>query len=205
MRRAGIGERSVEGVWAIPADFLQAARTYEQTREAPVQIEILSSASLENLTSADAATWLDRQLVGDETASSRDAGFGREVKSALAQRRQWLLAQGLAEERQGETIYRVNLLAILRQRELTRVAAQVSGELQLPYAEFGGAGRVEGKYVKRLDLVSGRFAVIARARDFTLVPWRSTLDRNFGKAVSGAMRGGTISWGIQRKMSRGSP
>lgn len=168
-------------------------------------VEILSPASLEKLTTADAATWLDRQLVGDETASIRDAGFGREVKGALAQRRQWLLAQGLADDRQGESIYRANLLAILRRRELTRVAAQVSGELRLPYAQFGGAGRVEGRYVKRLDLVSGRFAVIARARDFTLVPWRPVLDRSLGKTVSGIVRGNTTAWGLQRQRSPGSP
>jgi hypothetical protein len=170
-----------------------------------VKVEILSATTLENLTNADAATWLDRQLIGEETASVRDAGFGRAVKGALAQRRQWLLAQGLADERQGDTIYRANLLAIVRRRELTRVAAQVSGELHLPYAEFGGAGRVEGKYVKRLDLVSGRFAVIARAQDFTLVPWRPVFDRSLGKTVSGIVRGSTISWSLQRQRSPGSP
>ncbi len=205
LRRAGIGERSAEGVWTVPTNFLEAARDFEQkrAREAPVKVEILSSAPLEKLATADAATWLDRQLIGEETASVRDAGFGRAVKGALAQRRQWLLAQALADERQGETIYRANLLAILRRRELTRVAVQVSGELQLPYAEFGGAGRVEGKYVKRLDLVSDRFAVIARARDFTLVPWRPVLDRSVGKAVIGVVRGDWSSWsfGQQRRPS----
>ncbi len=207
LRRAGIGERSAEGVWTVPAKFLEAAQSFEHkhARETPAKVEILSSASLENLTNANAATWLDRQLVGDEAASIRDAGFGGAVKGALAQRRQWLLAQGLADERQGETIYRANLLAILRRRELTRIAAQVSGELQLPYAEFGGAGRVEGKYVKRLDLVSGRFAVIARARDFTLVPWRPVLDRSLGKLVKGVVRGESISWSIGRNRGIGVP
>lgn len=207
LRRAGIGERSLEGVWTVPANYLEAARSFEQkrAREAPVNVEILSPASLEKLPTADAATWLDRQLVGEEKASVRDAGFGREVKNALAQRRQRLLAQGLADERQGETIYRADVLAVLRRRELLRVAAQTSGELQLPYAEFGGAARVEGKYVKRLDLVSGRFAVIARARDFTLVPWRPVLDRSIGKTVSGIVRGATISWGFQRQRNPWSP
>ncbi len=205
--RAGIGERSAEGVWTVPANFLDAAQDFEQkrAREAPVKVETLSLASLERLVSADAATWLDRQLVGGEKANVRDAGFGREVKGVLAQRQQWLLAQGLAEERPDETVYRANMLAILRRRELMRVGAQLSGELQLPYAEFGGAGRVEGKYVKRLDLISGRFAVIAGARDFTLVPWRPALDRSLGKTVNGIVRGGAISWGPQRQRNPGSP
>ncbi|MGH7887588.1 MAG: DUF3363 domain-containing protein [Candidatus Binatia bacterium] len=135
-------------------------------------------------------------MVGEDTATARDAGFGCEVRNALARRRQWLMEQGLAEGGDGQFVVRANLLALLRRRELTRVAAQVSGELQLPYAEFGGAGRVEGKYVRRLDLISGRFAVIARARDFTLVPWRPVLDRRLGQSVAGLGRGGIVSWGL---------
>jgi type IV secretory pathway VirD2 relaxase len=207
LRRAGIGERAQDGSWRIPGDSLEKARSHEwqRSRRAPVTVDVVSTAGLEKQVSADAATWLDRQLVGDAAADARDSGFGREVKGAVAQRRQWLIAQGLAEERPDQVVYRANLLAILRRRELARVAVQVSGELRLPYAEFGVQGRVEGKYVKPLDLVSGRFAVIERARDFTLVPWRPVLDRNLGKTVSGILRGNTISWGLQRQRSPGSP
>lgn len=200
LRRAGVGEREADGTWRVPTDFLESARSYEQrrSRDAPVKIEVVATVPLAKIVTADAATWLDRQLVGDDAATARDAGFGREVKDALARRRQWLIEQGLAEERRGQFVVRANLLAVLRRRELTRVAAQVSGELQLPYAEFGGAGRVEGKYVKRLDLVSGRFAVIQRARDFTLVPWRAVLEPRLGQAVSGLARGGIVSWRFGR-------
>lgn len=203
LRRAGIGERNPDGTWNVSESYLDAALTYEQkrSRDAPVTVEVVSPAPLEKLVAADTATWLDRQLVDDAAVEPRDAGFGREVRHALGERRRWLIEQGLASAQQDQVVYRANLLALLRRRELTRVAAQVSGELQLPYAEFGGVGRVGGKYVKRLDLVSGRFAVIARARDFTLVPWRPVLDRSPGQLVVGVARGDTISWTIGRKRS----
>jgi hypothetical protein len=92
-------------------------------------------------------------------------------------------------------------LAILRRRELTRVAAQISSALRLPYAEFGGETRIEGKYRRRLDLASGRFAVIERARDFTLVPWRPVMERTRGRIAVGAVKGDTISWTIGRRRS----
>lgn len=202
-RVAGIVEREADGSWRVPDTFLEAAETYEARcpRDAPVLVEVLSTALLEKQVTADGATWLDRQLVGDEAASASGLGFGREVKGALAQRRQWLIEQGLAEERQDQIVYRSNLLALLLRRELSRVAAQVSGELNLPYAEFSGEKRIEGKYVRRLDLASGRFAVIERARDFVLVPWRPILDRTLGQTVSGIVRAAAISWTIGRKRS----
>ena len=67
---------------------------------------------------AEGATWLDRQLLSDAPEPLRDSGFGREVGSALAARRQWLLDEQLAHEEGGETRYRRGLLAVLQRREL---------------------------------------------------------------------------------------
>ena len=100
---------------------------------------------------------------------------------------------------QDRIVYRANMLGLLRRRDLTRVADQLSGELGLQYAESEPGKRIEGVYRRRLDLVSGRFAVIEKSREFTLVPWRPVLERNLGKQVSGTLRGDTISWSLGRK------
>ena len=49
-------------------------------------------------------------------------------------------------------------------------------------------------------MTSGRFALIERARDFTLVPWRDDLERHVGKPLSGIMRDGRS---INRTIGRG--
>ena len=85
--------------------------------------------------------------------------------------------------------------------ELTRVAVQVSGELGLPYVEAGEGMKIAGIVLRRLELVSGRFAVIERARDFTLVPWRPVLERSLGKRVSGIAVGDKTSWDFARRRS----
>ena len=41
---------------------------------------------------------------------------------------------------------------------------------------------------------SGRFAVIERARDFTLAPWRDVLEPRRGQAVMGVMREAGVNW-----------
>jgi hypothetical protein len=71
-------------------------------------------------------------------------GFGQETRKALAQRRQWLMEQGLASESQGSVVYRANLLRILRERELQKIGGQLAGELGLPYAPQEPRGRIEG-------------------------------------------------------------
>lgn len=204
IRRATGGvERAPDGTWIIAPDHLERAAAFErhQAQAAPVLVQTLSSLPLERQVGADAATWLDRELVADNPEPLRDAGFGREVRAAQAQRRQWLIAQNLAREDQGRIIYRANLLGILRRRELTRIGSQLSGELGLHYAETKSGEKVEGVYRRHIDLASGRFAVIEKAREFTLVPWRPVLERSLGKQVFGIMRGDSISWTIGRQRS----
>jgi hypothetical protein len=172
-------------------------------RDRPVAVETLSAVPLERLPHADAATWLDREAVADQPEPVRDAGFGREVRGAQAVRRQWLVDQQFAEEKDGRIIYRANLLASLQRRELLRVAGQLSDALGLKFVEVGQGSRIEGVVRRHVDLTSGRFALIEKSKEFTLVPWRTVLDRQIGKQVAGIMRGDGISWTMGR--GRGGP
>jgi len=131
----------------------------------------------------------------------RESGFGKEVQDAQVRRRQWLITEGLAREEQGRVIYRGDLLDTLRRRELIRVAGQLSDELGLGYVETGKGDRVEGVYRRAIDLASGKYAVIEKSREFTLVPWRPVLERHLDQQVSGVMRGDGISWTIGRQRS----
>jgi type IV secretory pathway VirD2 relaxase len=204
-RVAGGVEREPDGTWILAPDHLDRAAVYEQrrARDAPVSVQILSTLPVGRQVDADGATWLDRELVAEAPVSLRDGGFGRETRDALARRRQWLIEQELARAEQDLTIYRANMLGILRRRELARVAAQLSDELKLDYAETGSGDRVEGIYRRSVELASGRFAVIEKSREFTLVPWRPVLERNLGRTVSGIAHGETISWTLGRQ--RGGP
>ncbi|HLG90330.1 MAG TPA: relaxase/mobilization nuclease RlxS [Alphaproteobacteria bacterium] len=202
MRRAGAGvEREPNGTWIIAPDHVERAATFErmQARTSPVVVETLSALPLDRLVGAEGATWLDRELVVATPLPLRDAGFGREVRDAQARRRQWLIEQELARRDGDRIIYRENMLRLLQRRELARAAGQLSEELGLRYIETRPNDRVEGVYRRRLDLASGRFAVIEKSREFRLVPWRPVLERNLDKHVSGVMRGDTISWTLGRQ------
>jgi hypothetical protein len=202
-RVTGGVEREPDGTWVISPDHLERAAAFERrlARASPVEVQTLSSLPLERQVGAEGATWLDRELVAESPEPLRDEGFGRDVRAAQARRRQWLIAQGLAREEQDRIVYRANLLDILRRRELARVAGQLSGELGLSYVETKSGEQVEGIYRRQVDLASGRFALIERSREFTLVPWRPVLDRHLGRQVGGVMRDDSISWSIGRQRS----
>ncbi|MBY0508514.1 MAG: relaxase/mobilization nuclease and DUF3363 domain-containing protein [Rhodospirillaceae bacterium] len=200
-RTTGGVQRTPEGTWIIAPDHLERATAYEQAKatRAPVVVEVLSKLSVAQQIGADGTTWLDQELMSDAPTPLRDSGFGREARNALGRRRLWLMEQELARQDGDQVVYRANLLAVLRRREVVRVAAQMSDDLGLHFTEARDGQRLQGIYRKPIDLTSGRFAVIeTQGKSFTLVPWRSVLDRNIGREVSGLVRGEGISWTVGR-------
>lgn len=204
-RLTGGVTREADGSWRIAQDHLDRAAAYEtaRTRDRPVTIETLSPVALDKLDRADAATWLDRELVAAAPEPLRDAGFGAEVRAARMRRLQWLVDNGFADRSGNEVTFRPGMIAALRQREIVRLGAQLSRELGLHFVETRPGTRVEGNYRRSVDTLSGRMAVIERARDFTLVPWRSVLERQVGRTVSGILRSDVIDWSVGR--GRGGP
>lgn len=206
MRKAGHGvEREADGSWTVAPDHVARASAFEASRArfAPVVVDTLSTLPLEQQVQADGATWLDRELASGNPEAVRDAGFGAEVTAAKAQRQRWLVDQELADDEQGRIVLRANLLTRLRQRELRRVAGQLSKETGLGYVETKTGDRVQGLYKRPVELASGRCALIEKSREFTLVPWRPVLDRHLDRPVSGIMKGGRVNWTIGR--GRGGP
>ncbi|WP_066810223.1 relaxase/mobilization nuclease RlxS [Sphingomonas asaccharolytica] len=204
MRCAGAGVvREPDGAWSIAADHLDRAASYEarRHREQPAQVETLSAVPLDQLRGANAATWLDRELASRDPAPIRDAGFGREVRGALAARRQWLVEQQLADGEGDRIRLRANALAILQRQELLSAAGKLSDELGKSFAEANSGDRIEGRLARRVDLISGRFALVERSREFALVPWRPALEKQLGNEVAGIMRTDGINWRFGRSRS----
>jgi len=196
MRRAGHATRNKDGSWQIPHDYLDRARNYEKQRAwaKPVDLKIISRGPLQDLASVIGRTWLDEELTNE--TSIPDTGYGAEVRAALIARRQFLMQQGILENE--TTVLTQSHLNALEKRDLAEAAKKLSTQLGKPYLESTRQGRIAGHYRAAITRPSGKYAIIERAKDFTLVPWRDTLERNRGKAVSGIMRGNTISWTLNK-------
>jgi type IV secretory pathway VirD2 relaxase len=203
LRRAGIVGRLDGDHWDIPRDFLERAAAYDQREGRKLVVEVHSAVALDRQITADAATWLDRQLVGRHRVEAAPMGFGNKVQQALEQRKQQLIAQGLAKRRDdGGIQYQPDLLATLQRRELDRVGEHLAGKRTdgRTYVPARVGSVIRGTYRRAVTLASGKFAVIQRDEHFTLVPWRAILERHRGREVVGVVRGTGVSWqlGIQR-------
>ena len=121
LRRAGIAERLDADHWEIPKDFLEQAAAYDKQHDRKLVVEVHSAVDLDRQIGADAATWLDRQLVGRHRVETAPMGFGHRVEKALERRTKALIARSLAYRLQdGSVRYQPDLLATLQRRELDR-------------------------------------------------------------------------------------
>jgi hypothetical protein len=211
LRRAGIAERPDADHWEIPKDFLEKAAAYDEQHGRKLFVEVHSAVDIDRQVGADAATWLDRQLVGRQLVGrhrveTAPMGFGRQVEKALERRKETLIARNLAYRAQdGAVRYQPDLLATLQRREIDRAGERLAARSvkRLTYVPARDGATVRGIYRGAITLTSGRFAVIANERQLTLVPWRDILERFRGREVAGLVRGMGISWQLGLQRTRG--
>jgi type IV secretory pathway VirD2 relaxase len=184
-----------------PVGGIVELRSYtDRTSRLAEVLAVRSDLALGAQVGAEGATWLDRQLIAREPSLVADAGFGRDVKAALSARAEHLASQGLARRQGVRLLFVRDLLATLQERELRSVTAKLETETGMTArpATFGGA--VAGTFRRRIDLASGRFAMIEGSLGFQLVPWTPSLDRHLGHEVAGIVRqGGGIDWSLGRQ------
>jgi len=149
---------------------------------------------------APGATWLDYRLVERTRMPLSAAGFGGEVKDALAARANYLADHGLARRDGGRIVPQRNLLDTLRTAELDQTGARLSAETGRPYVKAASGDAIAGIYRERVTLTSGRFAMIDNGLGFQLVPWSPQIDARIGQALTGvAGDNGAVTWSLGRK------
>lgn len=159
-----------------------------------------SDLNLEAQIGANGATWLDRLQLAKDRAPLSMGGFGANVRDALDKRAEHLVAEGLATRNGRRITFARNLLQTLRERELDAAAARFEAETGLPRRQSAEGERIAGTYRQRLDLASGRFAMVDDGLGFELVPWKPQLERHLSQTVAGTMTpGGGIDWSLGRK------
>ena len=204
LRRAGIAERIDGDRWRIPEDFEARAVAHDAERNGRANVRILSTFDLERQIGADGATWLDRRLVGVGVSDLSSSGFGNQVHEAMARRREALIDHGDAvRQSDGRVAYRRNLIAALQEREVTRVGEQMAAKKALPFRAATDGETIAGTFTGTVQLSSGKFAIVERSHEFTLVPWRPVIDRQLGHEVFGIVQGGSVSWQLGRQRGLG--
>jgi hypothetical protein len=117
----------------------------------------------------------------------------------MAVRTDHLVREGLARRQGQQVVFARDLLATLRERDLSAATTAIAKTTGLDHQRVAEGDPVSGIYRRRVDLASGRYALIEDGQQFVLVPWRPALERHLGREVSGMARaGGAIDWTMGR-------
>jgi len=179
-------------------------KAVEDSDKQRTRLRILSYLNLEKLVDTEGATWLDKELLGKSQERLMQTGFGSDVSTAIARRRQWLVTQGLGTINSANTFQpQPRMLEQLRQRDLRQACQILSTELGLTHAHLVEGERIVGAFNRSVDLASGKYAVIQKSKEFTLVPWRPELEQFRGKPLSGTASSQGINWDWNTKRGQG--
>lgn len=204
LRRAGVVERIDADQWRIPQDFEARVAAHDAGQGRQLNVRVLSTFDLEKQITADGATWLDRRLIGRGPSDIAPAGFGQDVSQAMDRRREHLIEQGDATRQQnGRILYRRDLLSTLEAREVARAGAELAATKPMPFRAAGDGETISGTFTGTVQLTSGKFAIVEKSHEFTLVPWRPVIDRQLGREVTGMVQGGSVSWQLGRQRGLG--
>ncbi len=115
------------------------------------------------------------------------------MREAIDQRREHQIEKGDPSRSSASRVfYRRNLLATLREREVARVGSEKAKSKGRPFR-----AATDG------ESVSGKFVVVEKSHEFTLVSWRPVIDHQFGRGVAGVVQGGSVSWQLGRQWGLG--
>ncbi|HEV2099701.1 MAG TPA: DUF3363 domain-containing protein [Stellaceae bacterium] len=188
---------------AKPGAVVETRAYKDEAGRSRLSLATRSDLTIEAQSTANGATWLDRQLLSHEPAIS-GGGFGAEVRAAMDRRVDHLAEEGLARRQGQQTAFARNLLETLKRRELAQAAAQLTDETGLAHRPAVEGEHVSGVYRQRVTLASGRFAMIDDGLGFQLVPWRPALEHQLGRQVGGVMMpDGGVDWNFGRQRDLG--
>ncbi|MEM6554388.1 MAG: DUF3363 domain-containing protein [Pseudomonadota bacterium] len=192
LRRAGVVSRDSDGVWTIGKDYLARAAAFEAERGGAAKLSVKSWIDLDAQTRATAPVWLDTV---DERADQA-SGFGTEVEAAKQRRLAFLKREGLwSDAHAGIDPARRDELT---QNVTAKAAASEAARSGRKAVDLIDGASFAGTYEKPMTLATGRFALIAKSKEFALVPWRPELERHRGRMMTIKRTAKGVTWTLGR-------
>ena len=201
LRRAGVVERKPNGTWRVPADLVRRGKIHDQNATPTGVVSLRSAINLAQQVQALGATWLDRTLAAEIDVQLGPSGFGAEVTDALTKRAMILKDRGL-DLRNTSGSLRVAALRALTRAELQKTGAAIAAQTGMAYRELEQDVPFAGIYRRRLDLVSGRFALLDDGLGFVLVPWRPVVEKQTGRLVTVTSDAAGVQFRFSRQLGR---
>ena len=199
LRRSGIVKRLTEGVWQVPDDLMKRAQEHDARQTSSLRFELKSHLSIDQQIKAFGATWLDRCLIREAGSSAltepaKTRGFGSEVARALRARVNLLVSEGLAVQSGQGVVLTSDLLATLRERDVTVAGESLAGLTGKRFHHLQEGDHTQGILRRSIQLSSGKFALIENEKSFSLAPWKPVIETHLGRQLSVTIRGSSAEW-----------
>lgn len=203
LERAGLIERFHAESFFVKPDFIRRVDRHfaKAAKRAPNIVRKLEGREFENQIRALGETWLDQQLAGVANEKLSEAGLGGDVRHAMEKRMKVLADRGLVKNR-GDNSLNAAQLKFLRQEGLTYASLDYAKQSGKTHKMLEPGEQLDGTLSGTLKTPNGKFAIVDRGREFSLVPWKPSLERLRGREIEISMsRSHDISWTLGR--SRG--
>ena len=190
--------------WVITEDFEKKVLVMDRANNRKTGLKLLSIQNLKAQLKSPGATWLDRVQLSFDKDTAGKQGYGADLHRAVAKRQTWLVEQGLATRNTNKTVsYEKGYVQTLIDREVGTQAAKTAEQTGKTYRALEQGMQVEGVFTDKIELMSGPYAVLQSQRAFYLVPWRSVMEQERGRRLTGTMRGKSVSWQFGRSRNQG--
>ena len=197
LRRAGFATRSTDGSWEIGPDHLEQAKRYEMSKTGNARLDVKSWLPIDELVEHHGLTWLDRR--GDHRIGV--GAFANHVARASDQRRDYLIQNG--DLKPDEKSLPIGKQHLLEARERSSAAKTETTASKRAYVFVEQGETFKGIYEKPVNLAQGRFAIVGNAKEFTLVPWRPSIERHRGNPLIAKGTGTGIGWSPEKTKGLG--
>jgi type IV secretory pathway VirD2 relaxase len=168
--------------YAVDAEvFTQFSRRGSERTD----VRVIAQRTLSDQIEAHAVTWLDRQAFIDNP-DARTADHPA-VQEAIAQRQEWLVANGYAQQPQGKNgmvELRPDALRELAAEEWTAVSDRLAKKHGMAVSQLPQGGSVDGCYEGVEHLHAGKMAVVVSDDGVFVSPVRRTPDAAEGSEVT---------------------
>ncbi|MBK8073000.1 MAG: DUF3363 domain-containing protein [Ramlibacter sp.] len=94
----------------------------------------------------------------------------------------------------------LGLLPRARNRELAEIGRILQIETGAVFRALKNGEHVSGVYRQRIQLSSGRYAVLDDGIRFSLVPWHPAIEQALGRRLSVVVQGQSASWRLDRSL-----
>ena len=169
LAKMGAAVREADG-WRIRDTDALNRGDYARSKDGSGTVEVVSARSIETQVSAEAWTWLDRQIHQRSQGKPTAAPIGGALEQLAQARQHWMVKHGHASMQSGQYVLRSGAADQLRQKEWQAAVSMLVERFGRTPQPLAPGAEVKGRYRGTIGMHSGLYAAVAGRSEVYLAP-----------------------------------